>query len=376
MDTSLVSGENYRAAIEMLEPLVKQAGFETETIKIPKEIGGPNRVNLIGKKFSDPKLPTLIIYNHIDVVPASYQGAFEPKIVDGKIYARGAADSKGNTFAVIEALSSIKDKKLRFNLIFLATTDEETSQINQLRFLKSKLNLDKASDKGFIILDVDTFAGGVTVASLGQLGLEIEVVGKSAHSGMSDRGQNAVEDAAGLINFLAEIKNEFEARKSKYLNFKSVSADFLCGRCNVNMIEGGTAGNIVPDLCKIHLDVRFIPEDDVVEGKNKLLERVKEFCDREKIEYRVNQLSSIQGNYCNHPLVNELSRICQEISGEGGLYGASGSTDVSQWSGELGLPHFGLGVVRAENNIHGENEFVYIQDMENMSQILQKFLSA
>lgn len=371
LDTSLVDGENYPAAIRLLKDFIEPLGFETEIIEIPKEISGPNRLNLLARRFVSANLQTLLIYNHVDVVPATYPGAFKFCQEEGKIYARGAADSKGNTMGVLDALSQTRNKKPRFNLIFLATTDEETSQIGQLRYLNAKLDLPQDA----LIFDPDTFAGGVTVASLGQSTLEIEVLGKAAHSGMSHLGENAIEAAAKVIDFLGGIKKEYEARPSKYKVFPSLGEGFLQARCNVNQIAGGLRSNIVPDRCRLTVDLRFLPEDEMEELKVELLNRLDEFCRRAQINHRARYPLSIRASFCENPIVHELNQVYQEVSGEGGLYGASGSTDVSQWANELGLPHFGLGVVRGENNIHGENEFVYIKDVENMSLVLQKFLS-
>jgi acetylornithine deacetylase/succinyl-diaminopimelate desuccinylase-like protein len=371
LDTSLNSGENYPKAMELIDGVIRNFGFRTEGVNIPYKVaGGRNRVNLIARRYFSKDLPTILIYNHVDVVPARYRHAFKFSMKEGKAYGRGASDMKGVTVGVLEALEFLRDKNLRFNVIFLATTDEETGQLEQLRFLAPKLKLPKNA----IIFDPDTFAGGITVAHLGVFKMIVNVKGKSAHSGMSNLGKNAVEDAAKVIGFFTDVKREYEAEKSKFSTFKSVGVNFVCSRCNVNQIEGGTAFNVVPDRCSLTVDCRYIPEADVVAEKEKLLKRLEDFCRREKIKYDVSDTQLIEGYATEHSEAEKLDEMNKELTGESGLYGVMGSTDVSHWAKELKLPHFGIGAIRADNNIHGVGEFIYLKDIENLSKVLVEFL--
>lgn len=373
LDTSLSSGENYHQAISLLDDLLKGLDFENEVVVIPESIaGGKNRVNLIARKYISKDLPTLLIYNHIDVVPATHKDAFKFQIIDNKIYGRGAADQKGGTVGILSALESLQDKKLRFNLIFIATTDEETEQLEQLRYITPKLNLPKQT----IVFDADTFTSGVTIATLGMLDLEILIKGKSAHSAMSNLGKNAIEDAGKLIAYFAKVKEKFEKVESKHKPFKTLSVNKATSRCNVTMISGGMASNVVPDSCKITVNFRFIPELNVAKETEKILKDLDAFCKKEKIDYEIIKKHGLDGHVGMHPLAEELNKFYEEVSGEeGGLYCALGSTPVSGWTNELNLPRFSLGAIREENNVHGTDEFVYIKDIVNLSKTLEKFLT-
>lgn len=371
LDTSLKSGVNYPKAIGLLEKMVRDCGFKTKRIEIPEKVAGEkNRVNLVAKRIFSKDLPTLLIYNHIDVVPAEYGNAFTFSLKRNKAFGRGTSDMKGSTVAVLAALKALQEKKLRFNLILIATTDEETGQLRQLRYLTPRINFPEDT----VIFDPDTFAGGVTVAHLGVFKIKIEVQGKSAHSGMSNLGKNAVEDAAKVIKFFGGIKREYEAVRSKFSTFKSVGIRYVCSRCNVNQIKGGIAFNVVPDRCEFIVDCRYIPEADVVKEKEKLLKKLEVFCAKKNIDYRISETQLIEGYATEHPLAEELNIINKKISGEFGLYGVMGSTDVSHWAKELKLPHVGIGVAGADTNVHGVGEFVYLRDIENLSQILVEFL--
>ncbi len=91
LDTAQADGGGYPAAIKLLGDFLESIGFKTEVVRMPKSVTElSNRQHLIARRFTDSALPTLLIYNHIDVVPAPYAGAFTPRIVGDKLFARGA----------------------------------------------------------------------------------------------------------------------------------------------------------------------------------------------------------------------------------------------------------------------------------------------
>jgi acetylornithine deacetylase/succinyl-diaminopimelate desuccinylase-like protein len=76
------------------------------------------------------------------------------------------------------------------------------------------------------------------------------------------------------------------------------------------------------------------------------------------------------------PLTDELAAILKQVTGEGGKYGEMGSGDLSsivvnEWGGRK----LGLGVIRSESNIHGKDEFVYQKDMEDLAEIICRFMT-
>ena len=87
LDTSLPDGRNYAAALQLLGDFLGKIGFTVTTIPMPESVtdGRPNRSHLIARRFESDKLPTLLIYNHIDVVPATYPEAFTLQITCKKI---------------------------------------------------------------------------------------------------------------------------------------------------------------------------------------------------------------------------------------------------------------------------------------------------
>ena len=75
------------------------------------------------------------------------------------------------------------------------------------------------------------------------------------------------------------------------------------------------------------------------------------------------------------PLIDALADLIKEVTGESGKYGEMGSGDMPEIVAEWGGKEFGLGVIRPECNIHGRGEFVYRKDIENLAEIITRFLT-
>ena len=146
-----------------------------------------------GEKIIDPKLPTVLVYGHYDVQPADpYElwnsPPFEPVIKDGKIYARGACDDKGQMYMHIKAFETmVQTGNLTCNVKFMIEGEEEVGSANLGTFVKE--NKDKLS--GDVILISDTGMLGndtpsITTGLRGMSYVEVEVTGpnRDLHSGL------------------------------------------------------------------------------------------------------------------------------------------------------------------------------------------------
>ena len=157
--------------------------------------------------------PTLLVYGHYDVQPAEplelwTSPAFDPTIRDGRIYARGSVDDKGQLFLHIKALEAHLATRgtLPVNVIVLAEGEEEVGSVNLEAFLereKARLACDAV-----VISDSTMFAPGIPsiLSSLrGMAYLEITVQGASGdlHSGMY--GGAVVNPAMALARILATM---------------------------------------------------------------------------------------------------------------------------------------------------------------------------
>ena len=145
-----------------------------------------------GEKMVDPSAPTVLVYSHYDVMPAEpldlwKSDPFEPVIRDGRIWARGADDDKGQAMMQVKGFeTALQLGLLNCNVKFLFEGEEEIGSPSLEQFCRQHRELLKAD----IILVSDTSMVGVEVPSLttGLRGLaywEVEVTGpnRDLHSG-------------------------------------------------------------------------------------------------------------------------------------------------------------------------------------------------
>src|SRR3954469_4239205 len=91
---------------------------------------------IVGSKIIDPSRPTILVYGHYDVQPADplnlwHSGPFEPVIKDGKIFARGSCDDKGQFYMHVKALETmVKTNSLETNVKFIIEGEEEVGSPN------------------------------------------------------------------------------------------------------------------------------------------------------------------------------------------------------------------------------------------------------
>jgi acetylornithine deacetylase/succinyl-diaminopimelate desuccinylase-like protein len=146
-----------------------------------------------GEKIIDPSKPTVLVYGHYDVQPPDpldlwHSGPFEPVIKDGKIFARGSCDDKGQFYMHIKALEIMNNtNSLSTNIKFLIEGEEEVGSPNLGEFVKANKDLLKAeviliSDTAMISLDTPSMDVGVRGLSY----IEVEVTGpnRDLHSGV------------------------------------------------------------------------------------------------------------------------------------------------------------------------------------------------
>ena len=302
-------------------------------------------------------------------MPAHGWEAFKPRVENGKIYGRGAADMKGAIPALLMALEKVKDQRLNYDVSVMITTDEELSQASQLRYIHQFIQ----PTQGAYFFDLDSNAGYIAIASLGALQMEITVKGKSVHSGLSHLGENAVEKSVAVMEALLRLKEKVTLRKSRVLTHQETQLDHMVARLNINMIHGGLKVNIIPDQCVISIDRRLIPEEKIEDARREIIAALNEVRD---VNWEcTSELVIDSQEPCDNPITDKLSEIMKGVIGEGGKFGEMGSGDlgnivVKEWGGEA----FGLGVIRTESNMHGNQEFVYQKDIEDLARIIELFL--
>lgn len=148
---------------------------------------------VVGEKIIDPSKPTVLVYGHYDVQPPDplelwHSGPFEPVIKDGKIFARGSCDDKGQFYMHIKAFETMmQTNTMETNIKFIIEGEEEVGSPNLGKFVAQNKELLKAdviliSDTAMISLENPSIDIGVRGLSY----IEVEVTGpnRDLHSGV------------------------------------------------------------------------------------------------------------------------------------------------------------------------------------------------
>ncbi|MDR2027248.1 MAG: dipeptidase [Prevotellaceae bacterium] len=175
-------------AAEYWKKTVLDAG--ADRVEIFETKGNPV---VYGEKIIDPSLPVILVYGHYDVMPVDpleqwLSSPFEPEIRDGKIYARGADDDKGQSFIHAKAFElMVKTGTLPCNVKFMIEGEEEIGSGSLKIWCEENKDLLKSdviivSDTGMIAENVPSITTGLRGISC----LEVEVSGPShdLHSGI------------------------------------------------------------------------------------------------------------------------------------------------------------------------------------------------
>ncbi|GGE91122.1 Acetylornithine deacetylase/Succinyl-diaminopimelate desuccinylase [Chishuiella changwenlii] len=204
-------------AAELIAKYLNEAG--ADNVEICETEGFPI---VYGEKIVDPTKPTVLVYGHYDVQPADplelwESGPYEPVIKkteihpDGAIFARGAADDKGQMFMHVKAFEALnKSNELPCNVKFMIEGEEEVGSPSLVNFVKN--NKEKLKNDVILISDTSMVSNEQPSISVGLRGLsyvEVEVKGanRDMHSGVYGGAvPNPINVLATMIGKLIDEK--------------------------------------------------------------------------------------------------------------------------------------------------------------------------
>ncbi len=210
----------------------------------------PGRPNLIARFAPMDGRPRILFGPHLDTVGINHMtiDPFSGELRDGKIWGRGASDTKGSMAAMLWALRENihRLRDLPVAIDFVAFMGEESGQWGSKHFAKHH-----GADYSFAIVGEPTSLDIVHVTK-GSLWATLSTSGKAAHSSTPERGENAIMKLAHSLGLL---------EKNLQQRLLSYPHDVL-GNCTMNIgtFHGGARANIVPDRAHAQLDIRLTPQ--------------------------------------------------------------------------------------------------------------------
>lgn len=319
----------------------------------------PGRVNFIARLTPPKRISrTILLAPHLDTVPPATDRQLMPTKKGGRLFGRGACDTKGSAAAMLSAISALAKSRNRpreTEIIFAGLVDEENAQAGSRALARSRLKANLA------IVGEPTSLRVVT-AHKGNIWFQLETRGRSAHGSRPELGHNAIQDMARIVNAL---ETDYAALLHKHPRHS------LLGNATINVgtIRGGTQPNIVPDSCVISIDRRTLPG----ETETAVTRELKNFLATKKL--RATFSTSRQApclpmeTDAGLPLVQQFLKSV----GQKKLLGVNYFCDAAVLAeGSIPSVVFGPGDIA---HAHTADEWISLDSLERAQQILVRFLS-
>ena len=234
---------NEKDAADIMEQTIRSYGFEPQR--------EANNVWIIDPHYDESR-PTLLLNAHIDTVKpvASWtRDPFSPDVEDGVLYGLGSNDCGGGLCSLLQIFRMLTEKPQRYNLIYLASAEEEVSGKDGItRALPLLPHIDLA------IVGEPT-GMNPAVAEKGLMVLDVIAHGKSGHAARNE-GVNAIYEALDDMRWIRDYK------------FEKVSEFLGPTKMTLTVVNAGTQHNVIPDKCTMLVDIRtneFYDNEEVFE---------------------------------------------------------------------------------------------------------------
>lgn len=352
-----------QAMANYLAGLLRGLGGEVSLTEV-----SPGRPNVTGyfpaRVVSDNKTaPVIALVPHLDTVGVAGMtiAPFDPVIRDGKIFGRGATDTKGPMAAALwglaQWLQSSASKHSRVTWVFAATMGEEEMSTGASALCKAGFHADFA-----IVLEPTDLR--VVRAGKGVLRVWVEATGRSCHGATPECGDNAIYK---LLPFLRACQEELAPTLAaiRHPDLGGVSL-------NVGVLQGGGELNIVPDTCRVGLDIRThpgMPNADVLAHLRAVAagnETVKGKKSDDSLSVRVHRDGPPFVIAMNHPWVRRLAAHAKSMEvvpwfSDANILNATGTPAVA----------FGPGSI---TQAHTNDEYIEITALEEGARVMEAFI--
>jgi acetylornithine deacetylase/succinyl-diaminopimelate desuccinylase-like protein len=337
---------------EHLAQLGRSLGFSAEFAEAL-----PGRANLLLRLAPAGRVKhRVLLAPHLDTVPPANDGQLQPALRNGRIYGRGACDTKGCVAAMFSAMRDVAGRKKRpqqTEIVLAALIDEENGQRGSRALAASGLKAD------FAIVGEPTRLRVVT-AHKGDLWLKFVTRGRAAHGSEPYHGVNAVLAMARVVELL---ETTYAAQLRKRLHPLLGS-----GTINVGAIHGGTQANIVPDHCEMIADRRTLPGETLATVRTELRALFKKHrLEAELVDTKDAPCVALETDP-QHPHVQQLLRTVGQTKPAGANFFCDAAILAAG-----GIPSvvFGPGDIA---QAHTADEWIEVKQLEQGARLLSEFL--
>ena len=330
----------------------------------------PGRPNVIATWDSGRSGPTLLLNDHLDIVPPGppenwRYPPFEAMVADGQVHGRGTIDTKSGLTTLLIAIRAARTIRLPITgkLVAIFTCDEETG---------GKLGMQHLGNNGYLKADLAVVAEPTTmrieIATKARIGLEITTAGVATHGARPWLGHNAIGDMARIVAGLEGLAETLSARSHPRMGRPSL---------NVGIIEGGTVPNMVPNWCRIGVDRRLIP----TESKAQAIAEISDVIDRLRAAHPKLDATVVERIWWpgymldeNESIVTIAAGAFEKVVGRKPEIGVKDAgTDASWIHGLAGIPVIMFSPGNGLNAMNA-NESVSIADMMTATKVIGQII--
>ena len=325
------------------------------------------RPNVIGRFGPAKPRRTILFEGHMDT--QDVRGMTVPPFggieKDGRIYGRGACDTKGPSAAALWVLEPRLLDELAgtgCEVIYVGAIGEETGNDGARQLVEHGLSADEA-----VILEPTELS--MVIAHKGALWFDVEARGIAAHGSTPSRGINAI---VGMYDAIDALRSQCAAAAAAHHHE-------LLGDPTVNFgaISGGNAVNIVAERCVLRVDRRINPSESSAEIFASVEERLrKTVAERRLAGFEVKKVREGRAfaTPTGCPLVNRLRAACVGNGAEGRVEGAGWYSDAGLFAATCReVAVFGPGSIA---QAHTADEFIAIDSLLKGASILRHYLLA
>ena len=299
---------------------------------------------------------------HTDTVTVEHctGDPFDGRIADGRVYGRGAVDTKASLGVMLAVLERARGEGRRPlpNLVVVGSISEEAGGLLGARGFR-----DWAEARGLrpdeVIVAEPTMCEPIH-GHKGGASLEVEVKGLAAHSANPHLGHNAITGAAALVLALD--------KENQRLGTLTPSTEVGNGTLTVTMVKGGTGGNVVPDSCTLTIGRRIAPGENNAEVVAHLKDLIARECPL-PVEF-VRTYTGAPAFYQSPD--SDLVRQLAAWAGTTPAVAAYGTNALRYEGFADQMVVFGPGSI---DNAHTAVEFVEIEQLELCADVFTKWLA-
>ncbi|WP_054025121.1 dipeptidase [Bacillus sp. FJAT-28004] len=401
---------------------LEKAGLEN--VEIHPTAGHPI---VYAEHIHAPDKPTVLIYGHYDVQPVDPLNLwetppFEPTIRDGKLYARGATDDKGQLFLHVKAVEALlsQENALPVNVKFCIEGEEEISSPNLPTFMET--NADKLKADVIVISDTSLLEKGKPAISTGLRGLcslEVTIVTANTdlHSGTfgggvpnalhalisllsslhDDQGRVAIEgfyegvpELTSVMReeFLKQNHNEEELRTNLDLEalygeegYSFVERTGARPTLELNGVYGGFQGEgsktVIPKEAHAKITCRLVGDQDPAQVLERIVTHLESHVQSgAKLIIKRGEKARAFDMDPSNPMLQKAADAYEKVYGTRALFTKDGGSIpiVETFSRVLGAPVVMMGFGLPDENLHAPNEHFNLENFDKGLLTIVEFL--